>query len=131
MTGNGLAQYLAKQMRGRDAMAAVAMRKIDIVREPAHMRDARQGQREIAAPGEVDLRLFQLREGLQHVRPDHARQIGRVAAAITDAAAIEQAIIRGAAVIIENIVGILDAIIGGQKLLDQIGIERLRRHDLA
>lgn len=46
---NGLAQYLAEQMRGGDTVAAVAMRKIDIVRQFAHMRDARQRQREIAA----------------------------------------------------------------------------------
>ena len=106
------------------------MREIDRVRQLAHMRNAGQRQREVAAPGIVDLHVLQLRKGFQHIRPNDAGQVCRILAAITDAAAIEQPVIGRAAIVVEHVIGILDAVIGRQQFLDQLGIERFRRHHL-
>ncbi|MMZ71846.1 hypothetical protein D1872_354860 [compost metagenome] len=51
-------------------MAAATLRVVDVIADPADLRQARQGQQEVTGPGEVDLHVLQLREDLEHLRTD-------------------------------------------------------------
>ena len=112
-------------------MAAVAMREIDGGRKSADMRYAGQRQREVAAPREVDLDAGKLREGFHEVRLDIGDDILGVAPAVIDAAAIKQAVVGGATIIIEHVIGVLDAVICGKQAFQQPGVERFGGQNLA
>ena len=111
LTSQGLRQYFACQVRVRHAMTATALGVIDVVTQAADLRQTRQGEEEIAGPGVVDLHVLQLRKGLEHFRSDDRFDIRRVPRAIDHAAAEDQALVAGEAVVVEQVVAVLDTVI--------------------
>src|SRR5690606_38886036 len=80
---------------------------------------------EIAGPGIVDFHILQLREGLEHFRPDDGFDIGRITCTIDDATAIDEALVRREPVVVEQVVAIFHAVILRQQLAGQFISERL------
>lgn len=58
LTTQRFRQHLARQVRVGDAMAAAALRVVDVVADTAHLRQARKRQQEVAYPGEIDLHVL-------------------------------------------------------------------------
>ncbi len=67
LTAQHLGEQLARQMGTGDAMAAVALHVVDVGADTAKLRQARQGEQEVAGPGVLHLDVRQLREGFQHL----------------------------------------------------------------
>lgn len=63
LAGDGFGEDAAEQVGGGDAVAAVAVGEVDGGGEPAHVREAREGEGKIAAPAEVDFGVLQAGEG--------------------------------------------------------------------
>lgn len=86
------AQHFADKLAGKvstgDAVTAVALHKINVVFQPTKLRHARQRQQKIAAPGEINFYVVQLRKGAQHLGTDHFLHVARFPRAVNDAAAV-------------------------------------------
>ena len=134
---HGFAQKPPEQMRRRHAMPAIAMAEQHIGRQPPDMRHPRHGQREVAAPGEIDGDAPQARERPFQMRADLALDAARIGAAIDHAAAEQQPVVRRAPIVVEDIVAVLDTMIPWQQGIEHSGVERRggqhlarHRHDL-
>ena len=66
-------------MRSVDAVAAVALQEIEVRREAADGGHAVDDDCDAPAPCEVDLRVGELRENLDHARPNGSTDIRRIA----------------------------------------------------
>src|SRR5690606_17124446 len=92
-------------------MAAAPLGVVDVVAQPANLGQAGQGQQEVAGPGVVDPHIAQGREGTCQFGPYQGLDIGRIAGAIDHTAAEDQPAVSGQAIVIQQVVAILDAVI--------------------
>ncbi|MND64867.1 hypothetical protein D3C80_562150 [compost metagenome] len=106
-------------------MAAAALGVVDVVADPADLGQAGQRQQEVAGPGEVDLHVLQLREGLEHLRPDDGLDVGRVTGTVDHATAVDQALVAGEAVVVQQVVAVLYAVILRQQRFGHFFRQRL------
>ncbi|MNX45691.1 hypothetical protein D3C86_762150 [compost metagenome] len=120
------------------AVAAVTLHVVDVVADTAKLRQARQGQEEVAGPGVLHLDVRQLGEGLLHLGDDQPLYVCRIPRPIDNAAAVEQPVIPCGPVVVEQVVAIFQAVVlrqqGAGPLLPQhLGGDDLRaaRHALA
>ncbi|RMT20002.1 hypothetical protein ALP54_101884 [Pseudomonas amygdali pv. lachrymans] len=125
LTAQRLGQYLARQMRISHAVSAATLRVIDVVAKPANLRQARQGQQKVAGPCVVDLHILELWKRLEHLRPDNGFDVGGISGTVDHAAAEDQALVGAEAVVIQQVIAILDAVILRQKCFGQFIAQRL------
>lgn len=72
-----------------------------------------------------------MREGAQHLRADARDDVAWITCAISDAATVDQAPIGGQAVVVEQVVAVLNAVIAWQQAAGQCFIQRLGGDQLA
>ncbi|MCY1526586.1 hypothetical protein D9M68_616200 [compost metagenome] len=125
LAAQGLGQHLAGDVGVGHAVAAAALGVVDVVADPADLGQAGQRQQEVAGPGEVDLHVLQLREGLEHLRPDDGLDVGRVTGTVDHATAVDQALVAGEAVVVQQVVAVLYAVILRQQRFGHFFRQRL------
>ena len=101
-------------------MARTALRVENVVAEFADFRQTRHGEQEIASPAEINFDFGKLREGFEHLRTDDRFNVGRVACAVDDAAPVDHAAVAGQAEIVEQEVGVFNAMVGRNQLFGQV-----------
>ncbi len=125
LAAQGFGQDLAGDVGVGHAVAAATLGIVDVVADAADLGQAREGQQEVAGPGEVDLHVLQLREGLEHLRPDDRLDVRRIASAIDHAATIDQALVAGEAIVVEQVIAVFHAVVLRQQAVGQFLVQRL------
>lgn len=77
---------------------------------------SRHRQREVAAPRLVDPHILQVGKCLEQVRADLVRDADRILPAINHDAAVEQPVVGGATEVLEDVAGVLDAVVGREQV---------------
>src|SRR6056297_3731897 len=102
LTGDGLRQYAACQVGGRDAVAGVALGIVDVRPQPVELGDAVDADADVTAPLVVDGSAGELGEHREHVRLQAGADALRPAAGVIAHTPEQEPAVRREAVVVEG-----------------------------
>ena len=129
-TEQRLGQHFARQMGVGDAVAGAALRIVNVVVQNPDLRQARERQQEVTRPREVNFHIFELREGFEHFRANDRFDIVRIARAVDHAAAVQQAIVSGDAIVVEQVIAVFHTLAVRNQILHHLVGQYLSGHHL-